>query len=150
MIKLTETIIKAICKAKVLGQPLETCAQLAGVNRNSIYNWIRQGKKKKGNPLCKKLNTALAAANAKFINDNMENLRRHAKISWQCSAWLLERREPAAFAKINERHEYQELKRTLADLQRQINDGTIRLLTNSQTLIEAGPKPEENPNNQSN
>lgn len=107
---ITEQKVKAICKAITLGATVKVAASTAGIDQKTLYNWRQKGKNATSGmfyDLVKRMETA----ENQFITNNLENLARHSNLSWQASAWLLERRHPELFAKITERRELEELKK---------------------------------------
>lgn len=107
---ITKRQISAICKAIRTGCPLSVAASTAGIDRGTVYNWKKRGTKQPTG-IHGDLVRAMAKAADAFISDNLKKLEGHAKVTWQTSAWLLERRHPELFAKITDRRELEELKK---------------------------------------
>jgi transposase-like protein len=108
--ELTEQKIKAICKAITLGANVHVAASAANIDRKTLYNWRQKGKNSSSG-MFYDLVKRMEVAENQFITNNLQNLSRHSNLSWQASAWLLERRHPELFAKITERRELDELKK---------------------------------------
>lgn len=107
---ITEQKVKAICKAITLGATVKVAASTAGIDQKTLYNWRQKGKSSTSG-MFYDLVKRMEVAENQFITNNLENLARHSNLSWQASAWLLERRHPELFAKITERRELEELKK---------------------------------------
>lgn len=106
--KLTKVAINAICKAIELGCPYEVAARTAGIDRLTLYKWRRS---ESNTPLHLELKKRMAEAEAEFIRANLETIQAASKHTWMAAAWMLERRFPQHFAKINERAEMALLKK---------------------------------------
>ena len=107
---ITKKHITAICKAIRTGCPLGVAASTANIERCTLYNWKKRGKAQPTG-IHGDLVRAMAQAEDDFISDNLKNLQGHSKLTWQTSAWLLERRHPELFAKITDRREMDDLKK---------------------------------------
>lgn len=107
---ITEQKVKAICKAITLGATVKVAASAANIDQKTLYNWRQKGKNTTSG-MFYDLVKRMEVAENQFITNNLENLSRHSNLSWQASAWLLERRHPELFAKITERRELDELKK---------------------------------------
>ena len=111
--KLTPDIIKAVCECIRLGCPYAIAADCVGVERKTLYNWLKPGIK---SPIHKEFRKAFAEAQAQFIRTNLEHIQKAAKSNWPAGAWLMERRFPQYFAKINERTDFDKLRKELKAL----------------------------------
>lgn len=109
---ITDAKIRAICRSISMGASLTTAASVAGIDPRTLYSWRKLGKKAKSGQYFELVQKLIAAEN-QFIQNNLENLAKHASQTWQASAWLLERRHPEQFAKASERRELEELRREL-------------------------------------
>ena len=107
---ITKKHITAICRAIRTGCPISVAASTAGINRTTLYHWRNRGKAQPTG-IHGELVAAMARAADDFISDNLKNLQGHSKLTWQTSAWLLERRHPELFAKITDRREMDDLKK---------------------------------------
>ncbi len=106
-LKLNEDYIKVICDAIRIGCPWIVAAQVAGISRKTLYNW--KSNQSKG-PLNIRLRAEMKKAQAEFIQNNLKKIEAASKQNWQAGAWVLERRHPEWFAKINERTDLDELR----------------------------------------
>lgn len=107
---ITKKHITAICKAIRTGCPIGVAATTANIDRTTVYDWKKRGQKQPTG-IHGDLVRAMAKAADDFISDNLKNLQGHSKLTWQTSAWLLERRHPELFAKITDRREMDDLKK---------------------------------------
>lgn len=91
--KLTPETHKIIVSAIEKGNYVETAAGLAGVDKQSLYSWLKKGNQaSKGiyRDFLDAVNVALASSEAKDV----ERLNQAADKHWQATAWRLERRFP--------------------------------------------------------
>lgn len=126
-LKLNEDYIKVICDAIRIGCPWIVAAQVAGISRKTLYNW--KSNQSKG-PLNIRLRSEMKKAQAEFIQNNLKKIEAASKQNWQAGAWVLERRHPEWFAKINERTDLDELRKELKAIRNE-------LATNAQASQEA-------------
>lgn len=124
--------IDAIVAAIQKGCPKVVAIKVARISPTAYKNWIVRGKeawKKAGETEEKvreseKLYVALLlqveAALAEAIQTNLNRITTAGERDWKAAAWLTERLDPDNFAA--NRHEFQALKRTIIDLERQIAD----------------------------
>lgn len=94
--KLDDLIGKRVCDAVARGLPRRTAAKLAGVAPSSLFLWLKKGRE--GHEDYSDFSERVAAAEAKGEDELMGYMREHAKLSHSACAWLLERRNPAAYA----------------------------------------------------
>jgi len=88
---------EAICGYLREGLPLETCAQLAGINRSTILSWKAKGREgiEPYDEFYRAVNQATADAERVLLAD----IRRASRDrnQWQAAAWILERRHPTQY-----------------------------------------------------
>jgi hypothetical protein len=108
--KLDRRLIDFITRAIASGCDFQTAARLAKVDRRTFFNWRQRGKKETTG-LYRELVDKIQHADSVFVNDQLANIQKHSRLSWQASAWLLERRRPELFAKITDRRELDELRK---------------------------------------
>lgn len=108
--KLTEEIVYQVGELTALGVPIEIMAPALGVSDVSIYNWKKRGEelfqtgKRPRSPhdrLCVELFKSRKKGQSRFIANNLKNIAVSASKNWQASAWLLERRFPNYFGRID-------------------------------------------------
>ena len=108
MAKLTGKTIEAIEEKIALGVPIEVIAPAIGVTYQCVYLWQSKGERylKKKKPLneyqklCVELFEAIKRGRLRFVEGNLAMIQAAAPKNWQAAAWLLERRYPKHFAKI--------------------------------------------------
>ena len=105
--KLTAELQTEICDLLRAGNYIETAAAFAGVSKQTLYDWIRRGKRelqrveaspgskirKKEAPFVEFLD-AVERAQAMAEAEDIEILRRAARDDWKAAAWRLERKFP--------------------------------------------------------
>lgn len=87
MVKFSEETCNCIIKNYSEGLPLKYCADAAGVNRNTVYNWMNKGKKAKSGKY-KKFYQDMMVAKSKFISHHLHKI--HDSKSWMASQYLLQ------------------------------------------------------------
>lgn len=107
--KLNKTIVAQVEKLTAQGVPIEVMAPALGASFHSIYSWKKRGErlKKKGlkpksehDALCVELFEARKRGEMSLIESNLKMIRVASLKSWQAAAWILERRYPQYFGKI--------------------------------------------------
>jgi len=89
--KLTPEIQKVIVDAISAGGFIETAVTLAGVSKDTFYQWLKRGNREKSGiyrDFTDSIKKALATAETHY----MALIGRAAKTQWQAAAWMLERR----------------------------------------------------------
>ena len=92
--KLTPPVQQKICEAIRAGNYMETAAAYAGIEKTTLYDWLRRGaREKRGiyHEFGKAVEKALADAETR---DVALIAKAAADGQWQASAWRLERRYP--------------------------------------------------------
>jgi hypothetical protein len=86
----------AVIEATGKGVPRGHAADLAGLERTTVWRWMTKGRKQADGPYRIFFN-AMKKAEADFIQRNLEKIETAGADSWQAMAWLLERRHPEQF-----------------------------------------------------
>ena len=87
-----------IMKAVRLGNYLETAAAYAGINKDTLFAWLRQGARDESGPF-KEFSDSVSKAMAEAEMTDLGRIQEAAKTNWQASAWRLERRNPARWGR---------------------------------------------------
>lgn len=90
--KLTDTVQQAIVSALRAGNYVETAAQYAGINKQTVYNWIKHGED--GREPYKSFLDAIKKAQADSEARDVAIIAKAADTQWQAAAWRLERKFP--------------------------------------------------------
>ena len=72
------------------GVPVGQAAEMAGVNRSTLWRWRRDDEQ---------LDKALLMARASFLARQVERIDKAAEDDWRAASWLLERSEPASWGR---------------------------------------------------
>jgi transposase len=94
---------------------VETAADLAGINRATVYRWLKKGRRARRGAckdFCGAVKKALVEAEADFL----DGLRSHGGDAWQVYAWLLERRYPHRWG--NQKHLIRQLLKKVTELEK--------------------------------
>lgn len=86
-------------KAKIIidtvraGNYVETAAAFAGVNKSTLYDWIKRGARGESEEL-QDFSNALYSADAEAEIRDIQTIENASKTQWQAAAWRRERRAP--------------------------------------------------------
>lgn len=89
--KINRTIIDTIAMAVRGGNYIETAAALAGIHKDTLYDWL---KKEERGGLYKEFSDSIKKALAESEARDVLIIGEAGKNQWQASAWRLERRFP--------------------------------------------------------
>lgn len=94
--KLTPERQETICKAIRAGAYIETAAQFAGIEKPTLYLWMKKGHacKSARNPHARFLNAVEKALADAEMRDVLVIDKAGQEGNWQASAWRLERKFP--------------------------------------------------------
>jgi len=76
------------------GIPLKYCADIAGVDRRTIYNWMDKGEKARSGRY-REFYIDMQKARAKFIKSNIKDIQDNK--SWMAKQYLLQVTDPEQF-----------------------------------------------------
>ena len=103
MVKFNEDTCKCLIENHGKGIPLKQCADIAGISRATLYNWMNKGEKsKRGKYHDFYLN--MRRARAKFIAHHIQKVEDSK--DWKASQYLLQCVEPESFV-VKEKREIQ-------------------------------------------
>jgi len=91
--KLTPEVQKQICDAIEAGNYIETAAQYAGIEKSTLYSWLKEGARAKSGKK-KEFSNAVKKALAKSEMRDVFIIGKAAEQNWQAAAWRLERKFP--------------------------------------------------------
>lgn len=94
--KLDDLTARRIVDAVAKGLPRDTAAKLARIHPSTLFEWLARGRA--GDAEYTEFADRVREAESKGEDEIVGLLRNHAKGSWQACAWLLERRNPQAWA----------------------------------------------------
>ena len=103
---LTPEVQEVTCKAIEAGVTLEIAAQGAGIGARALDEWIHCGRAElQENPdaegQCADFVRAVTVASATFEKDTLAIIQDAAPKNWTAAAWLLERKFPERYAKVD-------------------------------------------------
>jgi len=110
--KLDEVVQEKIVNAIKAGNYIETAAAYAGINKDTLYEWLKRGEREKQR-LRKDKNLKINKAEEPFVyfSDAVEKalaeaemrnvliISKTAEAQWQAAAWWLERKYPEKWGK---------------------------------------------------
>ncbi len=103
---LTPAVQKTICKAIKLGAKLEIAARAAGIGARTLDEWLKHGRDElQADPdasgPCAAFVSEVMIASAKNEQELIGIIRKEAPKTWQAAAWLLERKFPQRYARVD-------------------------------------------------
>ncbi len=103
---LTPAVQKTICKAIKAGAKLEIAARAAGIGARTLDEWLKHGRDElQADPdasgPCAAFVSEVMIASAKFEQELIGIIRKEAPKTWQAAAWLLERKFPQRYARVD-------------------------------------------------
>lgn len=103
---LTAKVQEVICEAIEKGAKLEIAARAAGIGARTLDEWLHHGRRElQENPdaegPCAEFVRAVDVASAKFESGCLTIIQDAAAKKWTAAAWLLERRIPKRYAKVD-------------------------------------------------
>lgn len=101
--KLCPEIIETITNAILAGSYIETAAALAGISKETFYDWLKKGAVAQSGLLFE-FSDAIKRAQAQAEMNDLMVINKAAKRSWQAAAWKLERKYPAKWG-VRAKHE---------------------------------------------
>ncbi len=105
---LTPAVKKTICQAIETGATLEIAAQAAGIGSRTLDEWLHHGRKElqedpDASGPCAAFVSEVMIASAKNEQELIGIIRKEAPKTWQAAAWLLERKFPQRYARVDRR-----------------------------------------------
>lgn len=97
--KISQELIEKICLAVRAGNYIETAAAYAGVNKSTLYDWLKRGARARGGGIYKDFSNAVEQAMATAEVHMVAKIAKAAERNWGAAAWHLERTRPARFGK---------------------------------------------------
>ena len=97
--KATPETLKIIIDAVSEGLTYETSAALAGITYQTLHDWKKKGGQ--GDPVFVDFAEKLMVAEAEGEYTLLANIRRAGESQWQASAWILERRYPQRYGRVD-------------------------------------------------
>ena len=93
--KLTESLIEKISLAIRHGSYIETASALCGINKDTLYRWLKVATTEEATALHKKLSDAVKKGLAVAETRDLAVIDKAAQEGvWQAAAWRLERKHP--------------------------------------------------------
>ncbi len=95
---LTPALQRQICDSVRSGNWLETAAQAAGIDRDTLFSWKRKGRtdveEGRTSSIYAEFVNPIARAEAECEAAGLARIRGAAERDWRAAAWYLERRHP--------------------------------------------------------
>lgn len=103
--RLNEDLIKDLCKYISNGLTNKDACAVCGVPEETFYSWLRDAENGEGNKshlaLKIKLGQSLKKAESQFKAHHLGNINKCAEGDWKASAWMLERKFPKEYARVD-------------------------------------------------
>jgi len=99
--KLDKMMKKVICEYLEAGVTVVGICGLAGIGETTYYKWLEWGEGKEKSDIYREFREAIKKAEGKFETRLVKKIELDT--SWQSNAWLLERRFPKRWGRIDRR-----------------------------------------------
>lgn len=117
---LTETTERVIVKAVAIGMPIRLAAQLAGIDKRTLYGWKAKGKA--GEEQYVQFFHRLKETEMKAVEHALGVIHRAAVSGdWKAASWLLERRHADHFG--TEKRRLRDIEARLKEIEEQHRRG---------------------------
>ena len=90
--KLTPLIQEEVCKALKAGMYMETAAAYAGIDKDTLYDWLKKGARGESREHTKFSDSVKRAVAEAELTDLLMIKKAASEGTWQAAAWRLERR----------------------------------------------------------
>ena len=122
MANFNEEICKEICDLHSEGLPQKSCADLVGINRRTLYDWIQKGKNAKSGKY-KQFYQNWLKASAKYEREHLSHISDSA--SWLAHQYLLQVKDPETYV-VAEKQQIEAETKTTLEANVDMNDPRIR------------------------
>lgn len=95
--KLTKEVQDKVALAVGLGAPYELAALYAGLDRTTVWDWLKKGENQTEGPF-REFSNAVKKAEGDGVVGCLASVRKAGQQQWQAAAWWLERKFPESFA----------------------------------------------------
>ena len=120
--KFNDQICEELCTLHSEGLPQKTCADLVGIDRKTLYNWIQQGKKARSG---KKRDFYIrwVRAAAKYEREHLKKIS--GSNSWLAHQYLLQVKDPETYV-VAEKQQIEAETKTTLEANIDMNDPRIQ------------------------
>ena len=102
---LNDELIDNLCKCIGNGLSNKDACAMCGITEDTFYKWLREAENTKSKinhrDIKIKLAESLKKAESQFKAYHLDNITKSSKGDWKASAWILERKYPKEFARID-------------------------------------------------
>ncbi len=91
--KLSQEVSDQMCLLIRAGNYIETAAAFAGISKDTLYRWLRDGKRAKSG-VKRSFSDAVERALAEAEIRDVQRVAKASERQWQAAAWRLERKFP--------------------------------------------------------
>ena len=92
--KFNEQLCEELCTLHAEGLPQKSCADIVGIDRKTLYNWIQKGKKAKSGKY-RQFYINWLKASAKFEREHLSHISEST--SWLAHQYLLQVKDPEIY-----------------------------------------------------
>ena len=92
--KFNEQLCEELCTLHAEGLPQKSCADIVGIDRKTLYNWIQKGKKAKSGKY-RQFYINWLKASAKFEREHLSHISEST--SWLAHQYLLQVKDPETY-----------------------------------------------------
>ncbi len=111
MAKFNDEICKELCDLHSEGLPQKSCADLVGINRRTLYDWLQKGEKAKSGKY-RQFYINWQKASARYEREHLNHIRDSP--SWLAHQYLLQVKDPETYVVAEKQQIEAETKSTIA------------------------------------
>ena len=120
--KFNDKICEEICALHSEGLPQKSCADMVGINRRTLYDWLQQGKNAKSGKK-RKFYLNWIKAEAKYEMEHLSHIGDST--SWLAHQYLLQVKDPETYV-VAEKQQIEAETKTKLEANVDMNDPRIR------------------------
>ena len=120
--KFSEEICECLVESYSQGIPLKYCADIAGIHRKTVYDWMNKGKAAKSGRY-RQFYIEMQKAKSKFIAHHIKKIENNK--SWMSSQYLLQVTDPEQFV-VAEKQKIESENKTTLTAEVDMNDPRIQ------------------------
>ena len=120
--KFNDKICEEICALHSEGLPQKSCADMVGINRRTLYEWLQQGKKAKSGKK-RRFYLNWKRAEAKYEMEHLSHISDST--SWLAHQYLLQVKDPETYV-VAEKQQIEAETKTTLEANVDMNDPRIR------------------------
>ncbi len=103
-LSLTKEVIAELCTYIENGNTQKDAILMCGFTETTLYDWLKKARANEEagvESIYTELSKSLKKSESRFKAYHIQQIHKASKTTWQASAWLLERKYPKEYAKVD-------------------------------------------------